>query len=104
MVRRALHMMIDAAKSNQPFDIALLDYQMTGMDGLELAGLIKMNPLINSTRLILLSSVSDVILPHQIRQKGFKSFLNKPVKLKDLYSVISTVTGIKSTKVRSKKE
>lgn len=91
--KTALQMMIDAANKKRPFDIALLDYQMSGMDGLELAEMIKANPEIATTRLILLSSVSDVILPNQVRQKGFNSFLNKPVKLKDLYSVISTVTG-----------
>ena len=91
----ALQMMVDAAGEGKPFDIALLDYQMAGMDGLELAKRIKANPVIESTRLILLSSVSDIILPNQVRQKGFKSSLNKPVKLKDLYSVISMVTGNK---------
>lgn len=101
----ALQMMIDAANKGEPYDIALLDYQMAGMDGIELAERIKANPKIASARLILLSSVSDIILPSEVRQKGFKSFLNKPVKLKDLYSVISAVTGNKeerSSKNRAK--
>jgi PAS domain S-box-containing protein len=93
--KTALQMMIDAAGTEKPFDIALLDYQMAGMDGLELAETVKKNPMIAGTRLILLSSVSDIILPNQARQKGFGAFLNKPVKLKDLHSVIETVTGNK---------
>ena len=96
--KTALQMMTDAAEKGRPFDIALLDYQMAGMDGFELAKTIRANPLIADTLLILLSSVSDIILPNQVRQKGFNSFLNKPVKLKDLYSVISMVTGNKEVK------
>jgi two-component system, sensor histidine kinase and response regulator len=96
--KAALEMMTEAAMKGRPFDIALLDYQMAGMDGFELANMIRANPLISETLLILLSSVSDIILPNQVMQKGFNSFLNKPVKLKDLYSVISTVTGNKEVK------
>jgi len=99
----ALRMLVDAMEIGSPFDIALLDYQMAGMDGIDLAKKIKANTLISGTRLILLSSVSDVILPNQVRQKGFKYFLNKPVKLKDLYSVISIVTGNKEDTTRVQK-
>jgi len=101
--KSALRKLIDAANNNKPFDIALLDYQMAGMDGLELAETINANPIITDTRLILLSSVSDIILPTQIRQKGFSSFLNKPVKLKDLYTVISAVTGNKEDHISKQK-
>jgi two-component system, sensor histidine kinase and response regulator len=97
--KTAIQMMNDAASEGHPFDIALLDYQMDEMDGFKLAETIKANPLIVETRLILLSSVTDIISPQQIRHNGFNSFLNKPVKLKDLYSVINSVTSNKEHKV-----
>jgi CheY-like chemotaxis protein len=33
------------------------------------------------------------VLPSQVRENGFEYFLNKPVKLHDLYSAISIVSG-----------
>jgi len=89
----ALKMLVENAERNSPFDVALIDYQMERMDGLKLAEQIQKNPLISSTRLILLSSVTDVIPRSEVARRGFNYFLNKPVKLKELYDVISSVTG-----------
>lgn len=99
----ALKMMVEAADKGNSFDIALLDYQMSEMDGIDLARNIKTNPAIAKTRLILLSSVSDVILSSQVKEKGFEYTLNKPVKMNDLRSAISIVTGNKEDKRSGKK-
>jgi len=96
---KALELMVRSAQEGHPFDIALLDYQMSEMHGIELAKNIKDHPLICDTRLILLSSVSDIILPSQVRENGFEYFLNKPLKLHDLYSAISVVSGNKEDKI-----
>ena len=89
----ALKMLIENAEHNNPYDVALIDYQMEKMDGLKLAEQIQKNSRISSTRLILLSSVTDVIPRSEVARRGFNYFLNKPVKLKELYDVISSVTG-----------
>ncbi len=99
----AFKMLIEATEKGKPFNIAMLDYQMPGMDGLALAEMIKADQRISNTLLILLSSISGVILPNQVREKGFESFLNKPVKLKDLYSVISLLTGSEEKKSLSQR-
>ncbi len=78
---------------NFTFDFALIDYQMDGMDGMELATKIKENPILASTRLILLSSVTDAIQGKKIKKSGFDNYLNKPVKLKHLYNAIASVIG-----------
>lgn len=89
----ALKMLIDNAEQDNAYDVALIDYQMEGMDGLKLAERIKAYPLISSTRLILLSSVADVIPRGEVSSRGFNYFLNKPIKLNELYGVIYAVTG-----------
>ncbi|MCX6238318.1 MAG: response regulator, partial [Bacteroidia bacterium] len=89
----ALKMLIENAERNSPYDVALIDYQMEKMDGLKLAEQIQKNSKISSTRLILLSSVTDVIPRSEVARRGFNYFLNKPVKLKELYDVITAVTG-----------
>jgi two-component system, sensor histidine kinase and response regulator len=89
----ALRMLSESAERKIPYDVALIDFQMEKMDGLKLAERIQENPQISSTRLILLSSVTDVIPRSEVQKYGFKYFLNKPIKLKELYDVISSITG-----------
>mgnify|MGYP001228289699 CR=1 FL=1 len=74
-------------------DIALIDYQMAGMDGIELAQQIKTKSGCSSTQLILLSSVTDAIKRENLKKYGFEYYLNKPVKLKQLFNVIASVIG-----------
>lgn len=81
-------------------DIVLVDYQMAGMDGVELAKRVKADSTLNSTRMILLSSVTDVIERNNIKNYGFEYYLNKPVKLKQLFTVVAAVIGkLKQVKV-----
>lgn len=81
-------------------DIVLVDYQMAGMDGLELAGRVKEEPALQTTPLILLSSVTDIVQQNNIKKYGFEYYLNKPVKLKQLFTVIAAVVGkLKNAKV-----
>lgn len=80
-------------KSGTPADIVLVDYQMAEMDGIELAAKIKADPFIESIHLILLSSVTDAIRRDDLKKYGFEHYLNKPVKLKQLFNVIASVIG-----------
>lgn len=77
-----------AGRDQKPYDLALLDFQMNEMDGLMLAEKIKSDPEISRTRLSLLSSVSDMLSKKEIEEKGIDTFLNKPVKLVQLYRLI----------------
>ena len=53
----ALTMLRASAAEGKPYDIALLDVQMSEMDGLTLARAIKADPTIAGTRLIVLTSL-----------------------------------------------
>ena len=50
-------MLKDAATRGEPFDLAILDLQMPGMDGLELGHAITADPVLAATRLVLLTSI-----------------------------------------------
>ena len=84
-------------KENEEFDLAILDYYMPGMDGIELAKKIR---LINSGKkipLILLSSIS-------FKQKtglgpDFSAVLTKPIKFSKLQNILSTVLNAKNTRL-----
>jgi CheY-like chemotaxis protein len=70
-------------RQGDPYDLALLDYQMPGMDGLALARAIRQLPGSRSLALILLSSIGQA-LPVGSEEAGFAAVLSKPVRLSTL--------------------
>ncbi|GET28424.1 PAS domain-containing hybrid sensor histidine kinase/response regulator [Prolixibacter sp. SD074] len=90
---QALKKLRKAASEGKPYDIALVDFQMAEMDGLDFASRVKKDPAIASTKMILLSSISDILSRGQVRSAGFEYYLNKPVKLGQLLNIMAKVTG-----------
>jgi two-component system sensor histidine kinase/response regulator len=88
---RALELMRDAAEIGEPFDIAILDLQMPDMDGLMLGRIIKADPLIAGTPLVMLSSLSVRAHAESAAALGFAAYLTKPTRQHNLYSCVSKV-------------
>jgi signal transduction histidine kinase/DNA-binding response OmpR family regulator len=82
-----------AHADGQPYDLAILDYQMPGMDGLELAQAIKADPVLAPIRMVLLSSVSQRGQRSAAQQAGIAAALTKPVRQSHLYNCLMTVMG-----------
>ena len=77
--RSALVRLRAAAALGQPYDIALLDHLMPGMDGLELARRISADPDLHATRLIMLTS--SMLVDHsQLAKVGVSQWCTKPVR------------------------
>jgi signal transduction histidine kinase/CheY-like chemotaxis protein/ligand-binding sensor domain-containing protein len=64
----------------EPFEVAILDWQMPEMDGLELAERIKKDPVIASTKLIMLTSYADKKLAEISREIGIEAYFAKPIR------------------------
>ncbi len=93
-----LEMLYAAYENGMPFDIAVLDMQMPGMDGAAVGRAIKNDEKLKKTHLVLLTSMGkrgDAVLYKNV---GFAAFLTKPVRQADLYDCLAQVMGI-STKV-----
>jgi PAS domain S-box-containing protein len=90
---QALIMLRQAAQAGEPFDLAVVDMQMPEMDGLTLAQKIKAEPLIASTRLIVLSSLGRRESEKRRKKAGVDAYLNKPVKQSELFDCIAEVTS-----------
>jgi signal transduction histidine kinase/DNA-binding response OmpR family regulator len=89
----ALAQLRSARATGQPYTLAILDYHMPGMDGLELAQAIKADPAFASVQLIILSSVSQRGQGATAQQAGIAAFLTKPVRQAHLYKCLTTVLG-----------
>ncbi|MEO5957581.1 MAG: response regulator [Opitutaceae bacterium] len=85
----ALHHLRAAAAAGMPFPLAVLDLQMPGMDGLELARAIKRDPAIASTRLVLLTSLGAHIDAPTREAAGLDECLFKPVRQARLFDALA---------------
>jgi two-component system sensor histidine kinase/response regulator len=75
------------------FDVVLLDMHMPGMNGITLAKVIKADPKLARTRLIMLTSLGQLMDDDQLEKAGIAACLVKPVKLGRLYECL---TGLRS--------
>jgi CheY-like chemotaxis protein len=80
----ALMLMRHAAAVGRPFDAVLLDQQMPDCDGAELGRIIFSDDMLDSTRLILLTSSGQRGEGQLFADIGFAGYLLKPVAQRDL--------------------
>jgi signal transduction histidine kinase/CheY-like chemotaxis protein len=76
----ALGLLRAAATAGKPFDVALIDMQMPGLDGLYLADEIRRDPALRSTRLAMLTSMGQNLSREEMRNHGLEFYLTKPLK------------------------
>ncbi len=90
----ALALLRAAAARSDPFELAILDYHMPGMDGLELARAIRADPTVSSTKLVLLTSSGRWGSAQSAAGSEIDAFLTKPIRQSALYDALVTVTGL----------
>ena len=76
----ALDLLLEAANQGNPFHIALVDDQMSGMGGLELTQAVRGNPRVRGTPLIVLTSIGSELDRQRYQALGVSRFLTKPVR------------------------
>ena len=82
-----------SAGEGQATELAILDFQMPGMDGVSLARAIKAVPALADTTLVLLSSVSEAADEATCREVGIEACLLKPARQEELYRTLVEALG-----------
>jgi PAS domain S-box-containing protein len=92
---------LDWLRQGEVFDLAILDMQMPGMDGLTLATEIRKQSAYQDLPLVMLTSIGKPeIIGNSKLKHLFTAFLNKPIKQSHLYNVLNQVLLGQPIKVR----
>lgn len=86
--KTAIEMLEKAVEEGDRFELVILDQQMPGLSGLDVASLILSRSEFESSRLILLSSSIDREEAERAKKIGISRALSKPVKRNTLLEVI----------------
>jgi two-component system sensor histidine kinase/response regulator len=84
----ALDALHRAADTGEPFDVAVLDYNMPRMDGVDLARRVTASPALRTLRMVMLTSSGSGHA--SAREVGVTEFLTKPVRQSRLYDAIAS--------------
>jgi signal transduction histidine kinase/DNA-binding response OmpR family regulator len=90
---QALAALREAARDGRPYELALIDYQMPGIDGAELARRVRADPELASTALVMLTSVGALGEAGRMEEIGFAAYLTKPLKQSQLFDCIAAIAA-----------
>jgi len=86
----ALRALRAAQADGDPYDFALLDYHMPGMDGITLARAIKADPAIRNVRIIMLTSSGQLGVVRNA-ESSIEACLHKPVRQSQLMNTLAAI-------------
>jgi CheY-like chemotaxis protein len=78
--------------ANNTIDLAIVDYMMPLMDGIQMAQLMRENPTLRDVPIIMISAVGEA----QVRGKfeGYQAFLRKPFRIATLLDTVRKVLPV----------
>ncbi|MBI2243638.1 MAG: response regulator [Nocardioides sp.] len=87
----------EAARSGDPYDVALLDLMMPGTDGLMLARQIRADPSVGAPAMLLLTS-DQTVTREEVEGAGVHASLSKPVRHGELRGALQALLGDATTR------
>ena len=87
----AMEALSQAQGEGRPYDLILLDYLMPGLNGRELAAMLKARDDIDMPPTVMLSSCDQPVSAQDLARIGIDSYLVKPVRARRLYDTLVRV-------------
>ncbi len=87
---QAIQMLLAAAIEKKPFDLALVDQKMEGMDGLELVEAVRAVPGLKDIPVALLTV--EPLSSEEMKKFGIVGCISKPIHLPELYACVAGLT------------
>jgi len=78
-----------------PYHYAIINIRMVGSEIREKISQFKSTARGENTKIILISTSGFILSPAELKHGGIAAYLNKPVRISDLYYVLSSLTEIK---------
>jgi len=89
----ALERLHEAVVADDPYAILICDMLMPDIDGESLARMVKSDPAIRSTELVMMTSAAARGDAARLKSAGFSAYLTKPVKQSQLFDCLITLLG-----------
>jgi len=86
----AVSKMGNAVLKKKPFDVALVDYMMPDIDGIDFANMIKETNA-KGTFLVLMTAYPKKNLENELKDVGFTGYLTKPIRIELLTRMLKTI-------------
>lgn len=100
---KAIDMLFAAQQEGVPFDLVLCDIQMPEIDGYELVSQIRQIPSFSELPVVALSSIATYGHGSISHEHGFSGFISKPVRSKDILSMMALLLDGSSAKKSARK-
>lgn len=81
---------------HEPFDVAVMDLQMPGLDGYELLGCVRGHPKLSRLPVVIVSGAWDLHSKERALSGGATRFLTKPIDTATFSNVICSIVGFKA--------
>jgi CheY-like chemotaxis protein len=83
--------LVRAATAGQPYDLAIIDQMMPGMDGTTLGQTVRSEPALAMTHLIMLTAFDEKGQAQRAQEIGYAAYLTKPVRQARLLETITRI-------------
>jgi two-component system, sensor histidine kinase and response regulator len=100
----ALELLRKPTENQTPYDMAIIDMKMPGMNGLELGRLIKADPQLATMTMVMLTSTQFQDEEAETKKVGFNAYLIKPIYKSDLYECLLNAMQPESDQPRATKK
>ena len=88
---KALEMLQAAVEENDPFQLAVVDMFVPGMDGESFGKKVKSDPDLKDISLVMMTSLGRQGDVARLKEIGFSAYLTKPIRKSQLYDCLTTV-------------